>query len=314
MNRMLFLLVFLVLLPFSHPALSGTTPATIGVYPVPAIEMRDQIIAWLHGSGFRISEGGADTEDFTLECSRGGERFLVEIRPKSPLASFAQVSNLTGIADGGSVVSALKASLETYVRNLQREEPVAIRKIPDSVLSQGKAVFFLSASVEGRTVGFSGFAVNRNGLIVTTAHDLDGVSEIIVWPEDGEKFAGKVLRRDPWRDLILIKVAKNLAGAVPVGSGQPQLKMGEEVFSMVCPAHNHRKVRTGVVDEPPAIVDGQPLWQVNMDVSPGDSGGPVFDTEGRLVGVVKGRFRGAWSRGFLIPINTLREFLGLGER
>jgi S1-C subfamily serine protease len=90
--------------------------------------------------------------------------------------------------------------------------------------------------------------------------------------------------------------------------------MGEKVYSMVCPAHNHEMVRTGVVDEPPAMVNGQPLWQVNMGVAPGDSGGPVFDSNGRLVGVVKGRFRGGWSRGFLIPTNTLREFLGLGGR
>jgi serine protease Do len=314
MNRLLFFLVLMVLFPYSQVARSGTPPVTIGVYPVPATEIKDQIIVWLRGSGFRISQGGEDTGEFTLECSRGRERLLVEIRPNSPLASIALVSDLTGIADGGTVVNGLKASLETYVRNLQREGPVALQKIPDAVLSQEKAVFCLSASLGSGTVEFSGFAVDRNGLIVTTAHDLDGISEIIVCLENGEKYAGKVIRRDPLRDLTLIKVEKSLAGTVPVNRGRRRLNMREKIFSTVCPAHNQEKMRTGIVDEPPAIVNGQPLWQVNMDVAPGDSGGPVFDSEGRLVGVVKGRFRGGWSRGFLIPTNTLRDFLGLGRR
>ena len=314
MNRLSFLLFLLFLLPCSHLARSGTSPVTVGGYPVPATEMREQIIAWLHEAGFRISQGGADPENFTLECSKGDVRFLVEIRPNSPLASFAQVSDLTGIADGGSFINGLKASLETYVRNLYRDEPVALQKMPDSVLRQAKAVFCLSAFAEGKTVEFSGFAVGRNGLIVTTAHDLEGISEIIVRLENGEKFSGMVVKRDPLRDLTLIKVEKCFSETLSAIKGRRKLNMGEKLYSMACPAHKHGMVRMGIVDEPPAIVRGQPLWQVNMDVAPGDSGGPVFDSNGRLAGVVKGRFRGGWSRGFLIPISTLREFLGSGGR
>ena len=70
----------------------------------------------------------------------------------------------------------------------------------------------------------------------------------------------------------------------------------------------------GIVEGPPAMVNGQPLWQVNMEVLPGSSGSPVFDQDGRLVGVVKGRYRGTETRGFLIPIDTILEFLGRGAR
>jgi serine protease Do len=168
--------------------------------------------------------------------------------------------------------------------------------------------------VGGRILQFSGFAVDRSGLIVTTAHDLDGIDEVTVWSDSIERIRGKVARRDPKRDLTLIRVERGFSAVVPPGKGRRRLNMGEKLFSMVCPVNSHARLRIGVIDEPPAIVKGQPLWQVNMEVSHGDSGGAVLDSKGRLAGVVKGRYRGVWSRGFLIPTDTLREFLGSGER
>ena len=54
----------------------------------------------------------------------------------------------------------------------------------------------------------------------------------------------------------------------------------------------------------------QLLWQVNMRIHPGSSGSPVFDLEGNLVAMVKGRYRGAETVGFLIPFASLMEFIG----
>ena len=51
-------------------------------------------------------------------------------------------------------------------------------------------------------------------------------------------------------------------------------------------------------------------WRVMlMEILPGSSGGPVFDREGNFVGMVKGRFRGAGKVGFLIPLETIIEFV-----
>ncbi|NVN91262.1 MAG: trypsin-like peptidase domain-containing protein [Desulfuromonadales bacterium] len=252
-----------------------------------------------------------DPGEFILECSREKERFLVSIRPYSPLASLVEFSGVSAVSP---LVTGLKKTLTEYVQSLHGEGHVTSLNIPHAVRKQEKNMFCLSATVGGGTVEFSGFAIERNGLIVSTAHDLESIHDIVVRLDNGEEVAGEVVKRDALRDLSLIKLSKNLAGAVPVGKGRRKLNLGEKVFAVVCPIHNREKVRTGVVDEPPARVNGQPLWQVNMDVTPGDSGGPVFDSDGRLVGVVKGRFRGGWSRGFLIPVTTLRDFLGLGER
>jgi serine protease Do len=81
-----------------------------------------------------------------------------------------------------------------------------------------------------------------------------------------------------------------------------------------CPDNPQGRVTAGRINGPPALVNGYPLWQVAMKVVPGTSGSPVFDPDGRLVGVVRGRYRGTESRGFLIPVGTIREFLDQEKR
>jgi serine protease Do len=311
MKRQLMLLCLIFLLPVCPVAECVMLPVSIGDYPIPSTELREHVIEWLHGTGYRVSQKIEDSGEFNLECSRDKEMFLIKIRPHSPLASLAEIS---GVVASSPLVSDLKKSLVAYVQNLQGEGAVTGQDIPRSVRDLEQSTFCLTAIVGGETVAFSGFSVDRSGLIVSTAHDLDSTRDIVVRLDSGEEIVGKVVKRDALRDLSLIKVAKKLAGSVPVNKGRRKLNTGDRVFSVVCPAHNHVRVRTGIVDEPPAMVNGQPLWQVNMDVTHGDSGGPVFDFDGRLVGVVKGRYRGGWSRGFLIPVTTLRGFLGLGVK
>ena len=70
------------------------------------------------------------------------------------------------------------------------------------------------------------------------------------------------------------------------------------------------QIQAGKVDKPQAIVNGQPLWQVTLkQVFFGTSGSPVLDAGGRLAGVVKGRFKGEDSRGFLSPVDTINAFM-----
>jgi serine protease Do len=123
-----------------------------------------------------------------------------------------------------------------------------------------------------------------------------------------------VVWRDVLSDLSLIRVKRTFDVVVSLRNGRRSPRVGERIFSLPCPAGNRGAARIGVVDDPPAMVNGQPLWQVNLQVSPGDSGGPVFDADGRLVGMVKGRFRGTGTRGFLIPLDTIRDFLRKGGR
>jgi len=68
-------------------------------------------------------------------------------------------------------------------------------------------------------------------------------------------------------------------------------------------------VYAGSVNRPPRRVKDLVMWQVNMTIQPGSSGSPVFAINGNLVAIIKGRYRGTESVGFLIPFETLLSFL-----
>ena len=78
---------------------------------------------------------------------------------------------------------------------------------------------------------------------------------------------------------------------------------------MACPINPGGKVYSGIINSPPRRVKDLMLWQVDMTIHLGSSGSPVFDINGNLVAVVKGRYRGTDSIGFLIPFETLLAFL-----
>jgi serine protease Do len=85
--------------------------------------------------------------------------------------------------------------------------------------------------------------------------------------------------------------------------------MGEKVYSVGCPMDLVGSVFPGIINGPPRRVNELTYWQVNMEIHPGSSGSPVFDVQGNLVGIVKGRYRGTQTIGFLIPIETIIAFV-----
>ncbi len=300
---------------FGSLAICEVVPAIIGVYPVPVSETEEFVVSWLQESGFTVSKELPEAGKTRFKANKAGEVALIEIRPQSPLGSLVEVCNTTNVQGfKPSTIGDLKAALERYILSIYEKNSHKVDTLPDKVKAMVKAIVCLRTSTDGEPVQFSGFAIDRRGVIVATAHDLDAEHNIITDEDGGVGLKGEVIKWDPLRDLSLIKVKNIFETAVSVKNIKRQLKSGDRVYSIGCPQNFLRKVQIGIVEGPPAMVNGQPLWQVNMEVLPGSSGSPVFDSDGKLVGVVKGRYRGTLSRGFLIPIDTIQDFLGRGTR
>jgi S1-C subfamily serine protease len=162
--------------------------------------------------------------------------------------------------------------------------------------------------VRGEVYHASGFIVNENGLIVCTAHNFKGFEEISIILYNGREIPGRTLRMDFHRDLTLIQVDEKLEGSIPLLNGRDTLRKGEKLYSMGCPVNRNVIVSTGFFTAGRNVND-LILWQVRMQINQGESGSPVFDENGNLVGIVTGRHRRMHSVGFLIPFGTLLEFV-----
>jgi S1-C subfamily serine protease len=146
-------------------------------------------------------------------------------------------------------------------------------------------------------------------LIVSTAHDLNTIRAITVTLNNGKELKGDLIKIDPHRDLILLDSHLNGEASISLENGRRFLKNGEKIYTIGCPRNAQRTIHSGVIDGPLRNAGGSPLWQVTMETLPGSSGSPVFDSQGNLAAVVKGRYRGTDSTGFLIPLETIIEFL-----
>jgi serine protease Do len=155
----------------------------------------------------------------------------------------------------------------------------------------------------------SGFIVSADGLIVTNAHVVREAKNVTVKLTDRREFQAKVLGSDPKTDIAVLKIdAKNLP-VLPLGSAR-DLKVGEWVLAIGSPFGFENSVTAGVVSaKGRALPDDSfvPFIQTDVAVNPGNSGGPLLNTRGEVVGInsqIYSRTGGYQGLSFAIPIDV----------
>ncbi|GAB6906896.1 conserved hypothetical protein [Desulfosarcina cetonica] len=281
-------------------------------FPAPASEMAQVITDWLERQGLTVHRDSPAIGHFHLSADRPREHWYVTIHPQSALAS-----TVTVVYDGPrpsvAACQELREYVEGYLRNpLSAFLPPPYRQpqhIPTPVLEKFEAVVCIRTRSTQEAVQFSGVVVDPDGLVLCTAHHLKDHQQVMVTFHDGTERPGTITRRDPHRDLALVSCAASNLFFVPISNGRALLGMGERVFSIGCPNNRGGTLSVGIINSPPRRMGDLPLWQVDMPTYPGSSGSPVFDVQGRLVAMVKGRYRGTATIGFLTPMETILLFL-----
>ncbi|OIQ77716.1 putative periplasmic serine endoprotease DegP-like precursor [mine drainage metagenome] len=155
----------------------------------------------------------------------------------------------------------------------------------------------------------SGFIISSNGLILTNAHVVKGAKSVTVTLTDRRTYKAKVLGYDTKTDIAVVKIpAKNLP-TVRVGN-PASLDVGDWVLAIGSPYGFYNTVTAGIVSAKSRSLpddDMVPFIQTDVAVNPGNSGGPLFNTKGEVVGINSqiftqtGAFQGL---SFAIPINV----------
>ncbi|WP_343732349.1 DegQ family serine endoprotease [Duganella sp.] len=157
----------------------------------------------------------------------------------------------------------------------------------------------------------SGFIISSDGIILTNAHVVRDASEVVVKLTDRREFRAKVLGSDPQSDVAVLKIdAKNLP-VVPLARNN-DLKVGEWVLAIGSPYGLDNTVTAGVVSaKGRTLPDGNvPFIQTDVAVNPGNSGGPLFNTRGEVVGInsqIYSQTGGYQGLSFAIPIDVANK-------
>lgn len=154
----------------------------------------------------------------------------------------------------------------------------------------------------------SGFIVSPDGVILTNAHVVRDADEVTVKLQDRREYRAKVLGSDTKTDVAVLKIdAKNLP-VVPLGNTR-NLQVGEWVLAIGSPYGLESTVTAGVVSAKGRSLPGDsvPFIQTDVAVNPGNSGGPLFNTRGEVVGInsqIYSQTGGYQGLSFAIPIDA----------
>lgn len=195
-----------------------------------------------------------------------------------------------------------------------------------AVLAAGFAVLLLAApgpagrgaaaaspgAVNGRVKSGTGFFVAPAGFVVTSRHIVAGCPGVLVWAGNGLVRSARVVASDAALDLALLSVPGGTRKA-PVPYYRDGLRSGERIATIgfgVLPRNPEKAVMTrGTFVGRRATPDGRDILLIRADLRPGNSGGPVIDRYGALVGMVIGRLAERRDLGVLIATREINGFL-----
>jgi hypothetical protein len=151
----------------------------------------------------------------------------------------------------------------------------------------------------------SGFFIDDKGTLITNGHVIEGATQVVVrWRGQSGK-ATKVLRFDPQFDLVVL--GTNFKGTPAVQLGDSELvSVGEEVVVLSNPQGLEGTVSSGILSGI-RVSGGVKYLQITAPISPGSSGGPVFNQHGRVIGIATATLVTGQNLNFSLPINLLRN-------
>ncbi len=161
----------------------------------------------------------------------------------------------------------------------------------------------------------SGFIIDAQGDIVTNNHVVDGADKIQVKLPDGRQFDATVVGTDPRTDLALLKVEASKPLPYVTFGDSDKLRVGDVVLAVGNPFGLGGTVTAGIVSARNRNINAGPyddFIQTDASINRGNSGGPLFDTEGKVIGVNTAIFSpngGSVGIGFAIPSSIAKQVI-----
>jgi S1-C subfamily serine protease len=206
---------------------------------------------------------------------------------------------------GNSIADAVEKVMPSVV--VVRTEAVRYRMARDWFYGQ---LYGIPEKLAGQG---SGVVISKDGYILTNNHVVDEAEEIEVVLDDGTKHPAKVIGADPHTDLAVLKIqAARGAAFSPIEPGDSdKLRVGEFVIAIGSPFSLASSVTAGIVSQKGRSIGALPyedFIQSDAAVNQGNSGGPLVDVDGRMVGIntmiqTAGYSGGSIGISFAIPIN-----------
>lgn len=271
---------------------------------------------------------GADEQGYKLGCvKQNGEYRLIYLGSKERM-SWWQIGDIKAILRSSATNGFFKAdwymadktsnsdcyivfdggSLKTII---DKDETFYLKMYPTSSADP------ISSSEKQEWSG-TGFAL-KSGYIVTNYHVIENAKSINVQGINGnfdKQYNATIVATDKYNDLALLQIADNSFkgfGTIPYNVKTTVSEVGEDIFVLGYPLTSSMgdeiKLTTGVISSKTGFQGDISLYQISAPIQPGNSGGPLFDNKGNLVGIVNAKHKGAENVGYAIKTSYLKNLI-----
>jgi S1-C subfamily serine protease len=229
-----------------------------------------------------------------------------------------------GDSTEGSVAQLTSATPDQFRRDepmsladvYRRSEGGVVQVSVTNIVQSEDPLFRIPQQQQPRGLG-SGFVIDKAGHIVTNFHVIEGADEVEVSFSNGEEMTATVVGSDPSTDIAVLKVdADSRALRVLTLGNSDQLEVGDEVVAIGNPLGYERTMTAGIVSALGRVIEAPDEFQIDeviqtdAPINSGNSGGPLLDAAGRVVGVntqIASLTGGNIGIGFAVPINTVKD-------
>lgn len=170
------------------------------------------------------------------------------------------------------------------VDNIEKSQSTLIRKINSNQTTVPKKIL-------PTNYGGTGFAISSNGYILTNLHVINNADSIYIQNSKGESFKVKTVYTDSQYDIAILKISDpnfTALAALPYTIKRNTTGIGENVYTLGYPKDD-AVLGEGYVSSKNGFTGDTTQYQISIPVNPGNSGGPLLDNSGNLVGVISGK-------------------------
>jgi len=163
--------------------------------------------------------------------------------------------------------------------------------------------------------GATGFVISSKGYVITNYHVISGADSIYLQNSEGESFKSEVIYKDELKDLAVLHVLDTLFSTpkeIPYTFKTSDTDLGEQLYTLGFP-RDEAVYGQGYLSSSTGYGGDTVSYQISIPVNPGNSGGPVVDKNGNLIGIISGKQTGIDGAAFAIKTKTLLEMLEQAE-
>jgi len=168
-----------------------------------------------------------------------------------------------------------------------------------------------SGTKEATHYGATGFMITRNGYVVTNYHVVHGADSVHLQNSKGQSFKADIIFTNPDKDLAILHISDSTFKSsknIPYTFKKSDSDLGEDIYTIGFP-RDEAVYGQGYLSSSTGYSGDTLAYQISIPVNPGNSGGPVLDKEGNVIGIISGKQKGLDGAAFAIKAKALVETL-----